>query len=330
MGFLIRFFILTVVVLFGRGAHAQCCWCDDPDGCPEGFELISENYGCEQCGGFVYGVDCSYCDPEPPNPCDGYNDPCPFGDAPGKKCKKVGNCPNPCQLYNRCDTTTGAIEQQMLGACHMEGEACYQNALNCKEFNNVTENNMISCSKSGQQGQAEWKPNQETWDTKNCYCNIEHVAIGNEIFGFPWWCDDFNVRLFVSDANRYVTTLVSKDIVYTTERMYCAKCHPGYLPVKVTSPNEEGIYARPDNNAGWGVAACSTRVTKPKNYAEGCVINFNLPDWESVIADCKGVCPEGSSVAFDGATSMDECLPNQAVEYEDATGWFMLGETLCH
>ncbi len=330
MGFLIRFFAITVAVLFGRGAYAQCCWCDT-DPCPFGKEFGGYNNGVPNCDNPCYGYDCDYCGDEPGQYCDSFPDPCP-GLASNYKCKvKSGMCgaSSGCTGYQSCDSQTGILGPDVVSEnCHLENSTCYVNTRNCKDFTNHTENNSLSCPKSSQQGQAQWKSDRNAWDTKGCYCNLLHLVLGNEMWGIPVWCDDLNAEYIVSDANRYVTTRVSADIVYTMERLFCAKCHPGYLPTISQSPGTNGIYSRPDNNGTWGVAMCSDQVTMPY-YADGCVIDFGLSSGSAAVSACQMSCPGGMTITEDGATGISQCVPTGQT-YEDATGTFVIGSDLCH
>lgn len=332
MGFLIRFFAITVAVLFGRGAYAQCCWCDADDGCQLGYSAdwydpYTGQPWCGPCGG-----NCDYCNE---TLCSGYTLTCPSDDGSPAwttiKCKVVAdNCNgvSGCTRYEACNSATGNVWPDLSSNCHLENGTCYVNTRNCKDFTNHTENNSLGCPKSSQQGQAQWKSDRNAWDTKGCYCNLLHLVLGNEMLGIPVWCDDLNAEYIVSDANRYVTTRVSADIVYTMERLFCAKCHPGYLPTISQSPETNGIYSRPDNNGTWGVAMCSDQVTMPY-YADGCVIDFGLSSGSAAVSACQMSCPGGMTITEDGATGISQCVPTGLV-YEDATGTFVIGSDLCH
>lgn len=323
MGFFGKFFIAIFVVCAACGAWAQCCSCDSNDGCPIGQHNVGQNphtwhIYCEDCVS-VSGtsVDCSHCN------CYGYNDQCPFGNPDGKKCKEVvGKCPSPCEYYKLCDVATGNITAtQIVGACHIEGENCYANEVPCSVF--ATRSDSITCPKANQTGSAVW--DDDHWRVDGCGCSIRHAAF--ETFDFlglslPIWCDDFYATYTVTSANSTVNT-VQDEIVYTITSKYCAKCHPGWLPATVDSP-DGGVFTRPlDISGNWGVVACSTQVTAP-NYAYGCVIDFNLAT-DDMMAECRKQCPDGFETEINGATKVEDCLYDGYTTYTDDTGTFYIG-----
>lgn len=325
MGFFGKFFVAIFAVCAARGAWAQCCWCEEYDGCPEGQEPYDG-----QCVGdwgdccLCYD-DCEYiCGPGGPY-CDTFQDSCPPGLGPEYRCKvSQPDCGSGCKKYQSCNSINGNLGPDVVSEnCHLENNVCYANTRACREFSNRTENSDISCTQTAQQHQATW--NGTTWYVGGCSCDIANVEIGTGPFGIPWWCDRFNANFYVSQANQNVSSASDK-IVYTMSRMYCSKCHPGYLPKIETSAQINGIYVRPENsgNGDWGVGMCNEQVTQP-NYATGCVIDFGLPSGQAAYNDCLGICPTGSATESDGATDITQCIADYSQTYEDGTGWFVLG-----
>jgi len=269
--------------------------------------------------------------------CQDYTLTCPSDDGSPAwttiKCKVVAdNCNgvSGCTKYEACNSATGNVWPDLSSNCHLENGTCYGNTRACKEFTLETENNDIDCQKASQQGHATWEPDVSAWDTSDCYCKIEHGVIGTGPFGIPFWCDDMNANYVVSPANMYRTTLVSANIIYTMERVYCAKCHPGYLPFISVSPNDDGIELRPGGISGdWGVGVCAQEVPVPY-YADGCVIDFSQSTGQAAIEapSCRKSCPSGHGTNVNGATSMSQCVSTGEI-YEDSTGTFILGSDLC-
>ena len=304
-----------------KGAWAQCCSCDTNDGCPIGKHNLGQNPNtgyvlCESCGGLLPGggVNCDHCN------CDGYDDPCPAGTPTGAKCKKnTTMCPSPCLYYKICYPWLPAtqMEESVIGACHMENNTCYSNTRACRDFSNRVETNgttSMSCNPEMQQGNAVWQ--QNAWYTGGCECkrdNVENTGLLR--------CERVNTRAYVKSSNAQVTLSVNDDIIYTLEYMYCAKCHPGYLPNIVTGQNAN--YLHPSNSSGdWGVLACATVVSAP-DYAPGCVIDFNL-SMDNMMAECRKTCPDGFATEAPGATNVEECQYDGHTTYTDDTGTFYI------
>ena len=205
----------------------------------------------------------------------------------------------------------------MIGACHMENNTCYSNTRACSDFSNRVETNgttSMSCNPEMQQGNAVWQ--QNAWYTGGCECkrdNVENTGLLR--------CERVNARAYVKNSDTLVTHSVNDDIIYTLEYMYCAKCHPGYLPNIVTGQNAN--YLHPSNSNGdWGVLACATVVSVP-DYAPGCVIDFNL-SMDNMMAECRKQCPTGFETESNGATSINFCVSQYSQTYEDSTGFFVL------
>ena len=318
MGFYSRFFIALFAVCAVGGAWAECCWCDCPaDGClcPSGIDFDGyDDYGTPICVNPCPNADCSYCDEQPGQYCDSsvWTSACP-GLGPEYRCKVIQqNCGYGCKKYQSCNSTNGNLGPDVVSEnCHMEGQTCYTNTRACSEFSNRTENGDISCAQTAQQHQATW--NGTTWNVGGCSCDIVDMAFDA--------CDKFNARFYISQENQTVPSATDR-IIYTMSHKYCSKCHPGYLPSLVVSPQSNGILTRPDNNGSWGVVTCSTQVTAP-DYAPGCTINFNKTE-ATVMASCRQECPTGFETEENGATSINDCEPKYNVTYEDGTGTFVL------
>ena len=316
------------------GNPGDMLWCAANEHCVE--RLVQYDigeydyvYSCELCpaGREHSATNCYECVVPP---CADYTLTCPgYENNPNIKCKIAGyNCDGTgCTKYQACNTVNESTWYLVSAACHFENGTCYENSRDCRWFQSTTENNTLGCDSSSQQGRAQWNFEQSAWDTKNCHCSIVNEVIGNDLFGVPWYCDDLNAEYFVREDNRYVANSVSSRIVYTMERMYCNKCHAGYLPLNAPSPITSGlvypIYSRPDNNTGWGVVACSTMVEHP-HYAEGCTIDFGLT-WANLWNACQKDCSNGMLITEDGAVSAAACVPDATIVYEDETGWFTLG-----
>ena len=279
-------------------------------------QMMDNDFYCEDCpAGYGHSeTDCFEC-----VPCAGYNDACPNYLADHIRCKDLGaGCPNGCHKYGRCDSRNGNILDDLVdGPCHTEGETCYSNTRACSEFSNEIINQGMGCTAVSQLNyQAEWQDNK--WDAINCKCEVENADTE-----FLFRCKQLNLHASVQPANRYLSSASSK-IRYTLDYMYCGKCYPGYLPDYQNSPYN-GANIRPPNISGnWGVVACLIEVTQP-DYADGCVIKFNLQTGQDAQDDCRKVCPTGSATDHDGAQSIEECIPDYSQTYEDGTGWFVLG-----
>ncbi len=333
MGFCSRFFITLLAVCATKGAWANCV-CDDGvcgvnEYCKRIVEIdhghaVSSSTECTPCPtGSIPTNACNLC--EVSNVCDGYDDPCPFGETPGKKCKKIGNCPTPCQLYERCDTANGATEQQMSGACHMENNTCYSNTRACSMF--VVDHFAVgwNCDQGAQVGYAEWRPSENAWNTENCTCSVVDRDIVHDVGGVAAYghCIAANSDFYVTDADKYRTASVNDHVRYSFRRRFCRQCEPGYLPTPWPSP-DDGIILRPENTSGnWGVITCGIQVQAP-DYAPGCVIDFGLSSGQAAYDDCRQECPTGFETDEPGATNINDCVAKYAPEFEDQTGRFVL------
>lgn len=331
MGFLIRFFAITVAVLFGRGAYAQCCWCDT-DPCPFGQEFGGYNNGVPNCDNPCYGYDCDYCDDEPGQYCDSFPDPCP-GLASNYKCKvKSGMCgaSSGCTGYQSCDSQTGILGPDVVSEnCHLENSTCYVNTRNCSNFAIDVSYDAFTCDQNAQTGQAQWNTAHQAWDTVNCTCRVtdRDVRQTNSVPAEMVYCRKFNAWYYVSAENRYWTSSVNDSVLYSQERSWCAQCYEGKLPAP-ESAQLYGAWQRPDNNGTWGAWRCNQDVAQPY-YADGCVIDFGLSSGSAAVSACQMSCPGGMTITEDGATGISQCVPTGLV-YEDATGTFVIGSDLCH
>jgi hypothetical protein len=252
--------------------------------------------------------------------CAGYTNGCP-GLGYGFLCKdEQQNCGGitGCTKVKACNIETGETQYLVSGNCHMENDTCYSNTRACRDFSNRVETNgttSMSCNPEMQQGNAVWQ--QNAWYTEGCECkrdNVENTGLLR--------CERVNARAYVKSSNAQVTLSVNDDIIYTLEYMYCAKCHPGYLPNIVTGQNAN--YLHPSNtNSDWGVLTCATVVSAP-DYAPGCVIDFNLST-DDMMAECRKTCPTGFATEAPGATNVEDCQYDGHTTYTDDTGTFYIG-----
>ena len=324
-------FMVLGAIFAGRAAWAQCCWCEDNDGCPEGQEIYDG-----QCVG-TWGSCClcedmTYCDQQCGGQgqyCASFTESCP-GLSANYKCKlsydvcSVGS-EDGCRGYKSCDSLTGILgPDTIMENCHRETSgSCYSNTRACSVFDIDVAYGAWTCSKNSQTGSAQWTPSEDAWDTSGCGCNVVNKDIDMDIANTVVKCKKANAVYYVADSDKYATKKVSDYVHYSTKRRWCAKCYPGYLPVTDGSPDSYGIYLRPNNNDNWGVASCATQVIVP-DYAPGCTINFGLATGDDVMAECRGICPTGFETEANGATSISDCVSQYTETYEDSTGTFVL------
>lgn len=319
--------IITAICACTRTIIADgVCWCggypcqnanEYCDAVPEQGE-----YQCELCpSGQIPNNSCNGCVDAIPIPthCTGYDD-CPsgVGDA-NSKCKAIDGCPLSCQKYEICNTTNGAITTGISGNCHIEGNACYSNTRNCKDFPiDYFMAHGNDCEQNAQTGTAKWENN--TWDTKNCACTVtaRPVSFYN--------CQQTYIGFSVSDADRYETQTANNSVIYHVDYLYCTKCAPGWLPDSVNSPDDNGVIMRPvPPDGSWGVYQCKTKVSKPY-FSTGCTIDFSTSALN--VSNCQETCNTGLTITTDGATSANACIPDSTT-YRDGTGTFTLGPDKC-
>lgn len=343
--------VLMFTVFFGNAVFADTC---EP-GKYMAFAMESSAYGdrceheCEPCncadgqtcdGTGWYNYDCPTMEfggdkgcRVPADLCLGYND-CPEDvGGSGKKCKEVSGCPNGCHKYEICDTTTGAITNEVTptdtaDGCHMEGNTCYANTVPCSTFDIGHWAVWWNCDQGAQIGMAEWKTN--TWDTKNCTCSVVDRNLVSYDGGVSAEhnCIKANADFYVPDANRYLTTSVTGSVYYAFLRQFCRQCAPGYLPTIINSPSS-GVSYRPESTSGnWGTYECKTPVRAP-NYADGCVIDWTKSTGNAAINACEKSCDAGMIIDEDGATGPDWCEVDPSQRFTDNTGMFIIGEGQC-
>ena len=328
MGFHIKSFLFALAgVFFACAAHAQCCECEEYDGCPGQENLGTlENPQCYPCG----NVDCSFCDW-----CADFTDDCPAWVPAGRLCKQIQtNCGGVagCTKYELCNPNNGLAGVYFVGpenTCHIEGNGaaaeCQPNTVSCNQFGIETNFALLGVQQSEQTGPASWNGN--AWDTGACKLNATNKSVMS-VVGLDIYCDDFNIVAEVTEENRYRTqSLLGQPVYYTLIRNYCKKCHAGYLPVVKQSP-DMGVYLAPENvSSQYGVAFCSNVVHAP-NYAPGCMIPYPLNS-SSVPDVCRVPCPGGMETIENGATSIEDCVPDVNQIYHDDTGTFTLGTERC-
>ena len=251
-------------------------------------------------------------------PCAGHDFPCPSYFSENMRCKKLDYvCPSGCGVYSVCNIQNGEIVYSdfMDGSCHIEGNACYSNSRDCKDFpiQGAYFTNYLPS------GQAEWR--LDKWDVSGCRYDVQDIG-----FAFAN-CPKYTMYSKVSSENSHVASVSSK-ITYTTERQYCSKCPPGYLPFVEPSPNN-GIDLRPENAppGDWGTYKCQNMVRVP-NYADGCDIDWTV-SMGTVANSCQKPCPAGMETIENGATSIEDCVPDVNQIYHDSTGTFTLGTERC-
>ncbi len=315
-------FLNTVVAVAACQCGGRMCnegeycysWTEDT---PQGPMYYHE---CDSCGtGYVPASTCdvcvlsdSYC------PLSEYAINCPSGvGLEGKRCKQVAlgdiGCPvgGNCIGYKACDPSNGNTENIVMGECHFEGHNCYSNTMPCSSF---PIGDGCLCAQSAQTGNARWIPSQQKWNTASCRCDVSDKEMSD--------CKSLNLKYMVKNGDSYVGT-VGAYIKYSIEREYCKECHAGYVLRAVSSPNEDGVYTRPDNG-NWGVITCDIQVRAPY-YADGCVINFDLSAGDAAQNACRKQCPTGFETKSDGATNVGECQYDGHTTYTDDTGTFYIG-----
>lgn len=345
-------FLLVVFVCIG--------WCvglgaDAVASCEPGYYTICSrdpgNYDnctdceCVPCGagytsnglGVVYESACNM----PSNsgcykpPCAGHDFPCPSYFSENMRCKKLDYaCPSGCGVYSVCNIQNGEIVYSdfMDGSCHIEGNGtaaeCQPNTVSCGTFPLGVLFSSYA-NQSDQVGEATWQ--NGAWDTAGCHLNVVNKSVStitvtytDEPIEIDVRCNKFNVEA-VSHSTSIPTIRYSINYNPLT-RMYCAECKPGYLPNVQASP-VNGVYASPGDNSSYGVIMCDEQVHTP-NYAPGCTINYPLNS-SSIPSGCKMPCPEGMETIENGATSINDCVPDVNQPYSDGTGTFTLGTERC-
>lgn len=335
MGFRIKYIFIALMGVFMVGVvYADTCQCGwetcatteycvvnqvwDPDA-----QMYEDVYSCESCPiGQAHDNTCFACTAA----CAGYDAPCPAGTNTGLKCKKVGNCPTPCQKYEICNPVNSNIETYILGACHEEGNNCYENEVDCSVFDINVLWGEWTCAKANQSGQATWNYTAEAWDTSACTCSVTNKNIDMGLGSSDVTkCKKANAKYVVATENQFSTKKLTDSVYYTLERQYCLQCYPGYLPFIEPSPNDGVIIAPSGVNSAYGVRVCKNMVTAP-NYTPGCDIPYPLNNIGSNM--CREDCPENMTIIENGATSVNSCVPTGAT-YNDSTGSFVLGTTAC-
>ncbi len=273
-------------------------------------------------------------------PCAGHDFPCPSYFSENMRCKKLDYaCPSGCGVYSVCNIQNGEIVYSdfMDGSCHIEGNGaaaeCQPNTVSCSVFPIDHFDIGWNCEQSAQSGTAEWKsePNILAWDTKNCSCLVRNRNMTVAQYGqlvADVHCQNANADFYVEDEYRYSTRSVNGSVSYSIGRKYCSKCHPGYLPFVEPSPND-GIVLRPENapSGNWGTYKCQNMVEVP-NYADGCDIDWTV-SMGAVTNSCQKSCPAGMETIENGATSIEDCVPDVNQTYNDSTGTFTLGTERC-
>ena len=267
--------------------------------------------------------------------CAGYND-CPAGvGGNGKKCKELTDaCPSGsgCHEYELCNVVNGAITYEVTGSCHIEEVSmCQPNTVACSTFPIMTTYAYYAATQNDQTGDARWDGDNSAWDTINCKLNSMNKSVSTFTVGgqtVPVHCDDLNVVGVVSTAYQFFPRTVYEPVYYNLTRIYCEKCHAGYLPNIQASPNA-GMNLSPEGADGaYGVMMCDEQVRAPY-YAPGCTIPYPLNS-SSMPGVCRMPCPDNMETVVNGATSINDCVPTGAT-YNDSTGSFRLGSdsSLC-
>ena len=319
-------------LFFTCAAHAQCCECEEYDGCP-GQENIGtpEAPQCYPCG----NVDCSFCDW-----CADFTDGCPVGVPAGRLCKRIQtNCGgiNGCEKYELCNPNNGLAGVYFAGpenTCHIEGNGtaaeCQPNTVSCNTFPIMTTYVYYAVTQNDQTGNATWNGDNSAWDTINCKLNSMNKSVSTFTVGgqtVPVHCDDLNVVGVVSTAYQFFPRTVFEPVYYNLTRFYCEKCQAGYLPNIQSSPNAGANLFPEGYDGAYGVMMCDEQVHAP-NYAPGCTIPYPLNS-SSVPDVCRVPCPAGMETIENGATSIDACVPDVNQTYSDGTGTFTLGTERC-
>lgn len=349
MGFRIKFFVLCAV-LFGTvcPGYADMCQCGYPGNmCDTGQHCVEQQYWdpdaqiwdydyfCEECpAGLVHNPnDCFTCIQ---SRCERYGD-CPAGvGGNGKKCNEVsGGCPNGtgCRKYEVCDMANGAITYEVTGSCHIEEVSmCQPNSVACNTFPIMTTYAYYAATQNDQTGDARWDGDNSAWDTINCKLNSMNKNVSTFTVGgqtVPVHCDDLNVVGVVSSAYQFFPRTVFEPVYYDLTRIYCEKCHAGYLPNIQASPNAGPNLFPEGYDGAYGVMMCDEQVRVPY-YAPGCTIPYPLNS-SSMPGVCRVPCPDNMETVVNGATSINDCVPT-GVTYNDSTGSFRLGSdsNLCN
>ena len=289
LGFLGKFFVAIFAVCAARGAWAEFC---------DGYDIWP-------CPGYENNRSV-YCKVVVSTNCDGV-----------AGCKKYEACQKTGQYAGSTWYVAGPVD-----VCHIEMAACYANTISCNAFDIDVFNGAWSCNQQSQTGTAQWVPAQNAWDTLDCACSVVNKDIGVNAGNTVVNCKKANAIYYVALADRYRTRKLSEHVYYSIERSWCAQCYPGYLPNPVAGQSD-GIGARPDDNGNWGVWQCDIQVTQP-DYADGCVIKFNLPTGADAYDDCRKECPTGFETDEPGAESITDCVAKYTPEFEDQTGRFVL------
>ena len=311
VGFSSRFFVALLALCTVRSVWAQCCACDQSDGCPLGKAYVGYVH---QGTSLIPDCNASFCNGGCAHCCANYTASCP-GMSTVFKCKESRDpcAVSGCTRYDSCNTATGRLGPAVSGECHLENDICYGNERSCNSFGNEVPNvSAVSCQT--QTGQAVW--NENKWNVSNCTCVSPVVSGVNGDLN----CAEFGTSLNLV-SNQSVTSVNDK-VQYEIVRLYCNKCLPGYIPRVVHSVTDAGIGTRPDDNRDWGCMACD-QVRAP-NYALGCDINFDLLGGDAVVAACQMPCPDGFETVANGATSMDACQYDGQTTYTDGTGTFYI------
>lgn len=334
------FVALCDVFLMCAVAHAYNCPCGNlcsaNQYCVEEYVGLDDqgypeyDYHCEDCGGpnQVHNPNaCMIC--QTSTYCADYNE-CPDGvGGSGTKCKDVTNgCPagTGCAKYEVCNMANGAITYEVTGACHIEGNGCYENEVDCSVFNIDVIYGKWTCAKADQTGRAYWFQSENAWNTSGCRCAVTNKNIDIDAGNTVTKCEKANASYVVVAENMYSTKKLTDSVYYTPERQYCSKCYPGYLPYIDISPLD-GVFIAPAGvTSSYGVRRCPFPVSAP--YYASCQIEYPLDNPGTNM--CREECPDGLTIYENGATSVNDCVPTGAT-YTDSTGSFRLGpdSSLC-
>ena len=304
MGFSVRFFVaLGVACVIRMTWAAECSVALQNCG--------SGQYNARNCqtGGLhsVLGYSCVACP-------DGYPESDVGTPQTINDCYKLDNC----KYYHGGQVADGE-------GYHVENNTCYPNTRACSDF--VVDHFAVgwNCDQWAQVGNAEWRPSENAWDTKNCTCSVVDRDIVHDVGGVAadGHCIAANSDFYVTDADRYRTTSVNDHVRYSFRHQFCRQCEPGYLP-KIENAQVNGVYLRPGNDGNWGVVTCDEQVQTPY-YSDRCVIDFNLSTGNAAQDGCRKPCPDGFATESDGATSVTYCQYDGHTTYTDDTGSFYIG-----
>lgn len=312
-------FVALVSVFVMYSAYAQCCDCDEYDGCALGDENIAgSGVECHPCS---YMYNCDYC-----NWCDGFTDHCPSGVPGWSLCKIVTqNCGqvSGCTKYEICNPNNGVQGTFFVpsNVCHLESGICYPNERACSEFDVtvVGGSGDWTCKKEYQSGNAYWMDEEglySYWRVDNCSCNKSDLAVTTS---------GCAVGVVKHDLNSPTVPFATTPIPYTQTQRYCSKCVAGKIPQQTSTLSSGGVTFAPSSNSGWGSYSCKN-VSKPK-YSDDCTVRFDV-GYTAAVAFCEKSCDSHMETKSDGATSADACLPD-STEYEDGIGKFTLGTDKC-